>query len=60
MKFEPSMIRVWDLPTRLFHWLLVALVAVDLFTGFVAPEWWMGVHRWAGYAIVALLVVRLV
>jgi cytochrome b len=60
MKFEPSMIRVWDLPTRLFHWLLVVLVAVDLFTGFVAPEWWMGVHLWAGYAIVALLVMRLV
>jgi cytochrome b len=54
------MIRVWDLPTRLFHWLLVVLVAVDLFTGFVAAEWWMGVHLWAGYAIVALLVMRLV
>jgi cytochrome b len=60
MKVEPRMIRVWDLPTRLFHWLLVVLVAVDLFTGFVAPEWWMGVHLWAGYAIVVLLVMRLV
>ncbi len=60
MKVKQRAIRVWDLPTRLFHWLLVVLVAVDLFTGFVAPEWWMGVHLWAGYAIVALLVMRLV
>lgn len=51
---------VWDLATRLFHWLLVAMVAVALFTGFVAPEWWMGVHLAAGYAIVLLLVFRLV
>lgn len=51
---------VWDLPTRLFHWLLVAAVLVALFTGFVAPEWWMGVHLAAGYAIVLLLVFRLV
>ena len=26
---------VWDLPTRLFHWVLVAAVLVALFTGFV-------------------------
>jgi cytochrome b len=62
MKIEQTAIRVrvWDLPTRLFHWVLVVLVAVDLYTGFVAPEWWLGVHLWAGYAIVALLVMRLV
>ena len=27
---------IWDLPTRLFHWLLVAAVATALLTGFVA------------------------
>lgn len=53
-------ILVWDLPTRLFHWSLVALVATALFTGFVFPEWWMDVHAFAGYAIVALLAFRLV
>ena len=51
---------VWDLPTRLFHWLLVLLVAVGVFTGFVTPEWWMGVHVWAGYGLVALMAFRLV
>ena len=57
---RPRLAYVWDLPTRLFHWLLVAAVAVALFTGFVAPEWWMGVHLAAGYLIVLLLVFRLV
>jgi cytochrome b len=53
-------VKVWDLPTRLFHWLLVGLVAVGVVTGFVTPEWWMGVHVWAGYGIVALMAFRLV
>lgn len=55
-----SEVYVWDLPTRLFHWLLLAAVAIALFTGFVAPENWMGVHLWAGYLIVLLLAFRLV
>ena len=48
--------RVWDLPTRLFHWLLVALV------GF---SWWSGkndridLHIWSGIAILTLLFFRL-
>ena len=48
-------VKVWDLPTRLFHWLLVCLVVVGVVTGFVTPEWWMGVHVWAGYGLVALM-----
>ena len=53
-------VKVWDLPTRLFHWLLVLLVATGVVTGFIAPEWWMGVHIWAGYGLVALMAFRLV
>ena len=56
----PEMVRVWDLPTRLFHWLLVLAVSAALLTGFVAPEWWLGLHLTAGYAIVLLLVFRFV
>lgn len=52
-------VRVWDVPTRLFHWLLVGAVATALLTGFVAPEWWLGVHLGAGYLIVVLLAGRL-
>ncbi|MGE3541700.1 MAG: cytochrome b/b6 domain-containing protein [Candidatus Tectimicrobiota bacterium] len=53
-------VKVWDLPTRLFHWLLVGLVVVGVVTGCVTPEWWLGVHIWAGYGLLALLAFRLV
>ena len=47
---------VWDLATRLFHWLLVALI------GF---SWWsaendeIDLHIWSGLAIMSLLIFRL-
>jgi cytochrome b len=49
--------RVWDLPTRLFHWLVVLLVVVS---------WWsaenheMEWHYRSGIALLALVVFRLV
>ncbi len=49
-------IHIWDLPTRLFHWSLVILVAVS---------WWsvdqgrMTVHMWSGYCVLTLLGFRL-
>ncbi len=54
------MVRVWDLPTRLFHWLLVASVMFELATGLLAPKWWFGRHIWCGYALALLLVFRIV
>ena len=53
-------IKVWDLPTRVFHWGLVALVAAGTITGLVTQEWWMGVHILAGYGVVALIVFRFI
>jgi len=53
-------VKVWDRPVRLFHWSLVALVAVGAATGYSAPEWWMGWHAAAGYGLVLLLVFRVV
>lgn len=53
-------IRVWDLPTRAFHWLLVLAVAVGVATAFFAPEWMLGLHVWAGYGLGTLLVFRVV
>ena len=55
---SPRRVRVWDLPTRLFHWLLVAcvvgsLVSVNL--GGNAVGW----HVRFGYAILTLLLFRL-
>ncbi|APW48579.1 cytochrome b/b6 domain-containing protein [Rhodoferax antarcticus] len=52
-------IRVWDAPTRLFHWsLTVAVIALVITAnlGGTAMEW----HFWLGYAVLALLLFRLV
>ena len=52
----PAKLAVWDLPTRLFHWVLVALI------GF---SWWTGeqgendLHFYSGYAVLTLLIFRL-
>ena len=54
------MARIWDLPTRLFHWLLVLLVAVTAKTGFFGPANALDLHVWSGYAITALIVFRLI
>jgi cytochrome b len=53
-------VRVWDLPTRLFHWLLVGAVVFELATGLLAPKWWFGRHIWCGYGLALLLVFRIV
>lgn len=53
------LVKVWDLPTRLFHWTLVAMVVIGYLTGWVFPENTMGIHLWAGYITVLLLVFRL-
>ncbi len=50
-------IRVWDLPLRLFHWSLLALVLTCLVSGWVGG-WWMTWHLRSGYAVVALLLFR--
>ena len=48
--------RVWDLPTRLFHWTLVILV----FTSWLTQNRnWMELHALSGYAILTLLLFRL-
>lgn len=55
----PSNIRVWDLPTRLFHWALVICVTglvVTAYTGGNAIVW----HARLGYAVASLLLFRLV
>jgi cytochrome b len=52
-------IRIWDLPVRLFHWTLVVLMAVSYFSGQAAGDW-MKLHFWSGYAILTLLLFRIV
>jgi cytochrome b len=52
-------IRVWDLPTRLFHWLLAACVIGLVVTGSIGGNW-MNWHLRLGYAVLTLLLFRLV
>ncbi|MFN3397702.1 MAG: cytochrome b/b6 domain-containing protein [Sulfurimicrobium sp.] len=51
-------ILVWDLPTRLFHWLLAASFAVAYLSAEEAN--WLAVHVFAGYLMLGLLAFRLV
>ena len=50
--------RIWDLPTRLFHWLLAALVIFSFTTGKLGGDW-LTWHFRSGYAIASLLLFRL-
>jgi len=52
--------RIWDAPTRLFHWLTVTTVAVAALTGYFGPAWMLSIHAWAGYLLAGLVVFRLV
>ncbi len=52
-------IRLWDLPTRVFHWSLVLAVSVAVITGELGGAW-MEVHGKAGLAIVGLVTFRIV
>jgi len=51
-------IRVWDLPTRIFHWALAVLVVFSFTTGKIGGSW-MDWHLKSGYAILALVLFRL-
>ena len=51
-------VRVWDLPTRLFHWSLVACVIGLVITGNLGGNW-MNWHFRFGYAVLTLLLFRL-
>ncbi|MFY3383208.1 cytochrome b/b6 domain-containing protein [Paracidovorax sp. MALMAid1276] len=59
MKNAPHTVRIWDLPTRLFHWVLAASVVGLVVTaklGGNAMEW----HFRLGHLVLALLVFRIV
>lgn len=54
-----NLVRVWDLPTRVFHWLLVACIAGLMLTAYL-PGSWIDWHARLGYAVLALLLFRIV
>jgi len=56
--FTPVKIDVWDVPVRLFHWLLLALLGFSWWSGEQGSEW-MEYHGWSGFAILTLLLFRI-
>ncbi len=56
MRTAPRIVLVWDFPVRIFHWLIVALVAAAYATWRLN---WMVWHGWIGYAVLTLVLFRL-
>jgi cytochrome b len=57
MSGSTRLVKVWDAPTRLFHWVVAVLVG---FSWFSMHESWMELHFLSGYTILTLLLFRLV
>lgn len=55
---KSQMIRVWDLPVRIFHWALAVLLVVSYFSARAGGDW-MQLHFWSGYTILTLLLFRI-
>jgi cytochrome b len=53
----PRSVRVWDLPVRLFHWLLVALIIVSFTTAQIGGNA-MQIHELSGFTILTLVLFR--
>ena len=49
--------RLWDAPTRIVHWALVILIGFAWWSAEYDRLQW---HRWSGYAVVGLVVFRLI
>ena len=49
--------RVWDAPTRLFHWAIVLLIATSYIS---VQKNWMQLHLMSGFTVLTLLLFRVV
>jgi cytochrome b len=56
-KPSPRLVPVWDLPTRLFHWVQALLFVALWITGTDGPLDW---HMWLGEALLAMLLFRVI
>jgi cytochrome b len=52
-------VQVWDAAVRVFHWLLVALIAFMWWSGKQKGDWFT-YHFYAGYTVCALIIFRIV
>ncbi len=58
-ELEPKPIKVWDLPVRIFHWLLVVVFIAAYVTNSLGPNYFQ-YHVWTGYAVIVLICFRIV
>lgn len=49
-------VKVWDAPTRIFHWMIVVLVATSWYT---ADNGFMKLHLWSGSILLTLVIFRI-
>lgn len=54
--FLPAYVRVWDTPTRLFHWAIVLLMACSWYS---VDRGLMTLHLWSGSILLTLLLFRI-
>jgi cytochrome b len=50
--------KIWDVPTRIFHWLLVLSFAGAYLTNWAGISWFK-YHEWFGYSVLILVVFRI-
>src|SRR5688572_14073380 len=53
---SPPRVRVWDVPVRVGHWLMVLAVGTSWWTAETGRMDW---HRYAGYSMLALVSFRI-
>ncbi|RZK02031.1 MAG: cytochrome B [Flavobacterium sp.] len=56
---DSSTIKVWDLPVRIFHWLLVILFVAAYVTNSLGTNYFT-YHLWCGYAVIVLVSFRII
>ncbi|WP_041793727.1 cytochrome b/b6 domain-containing protein [Pararhodospirillum photometricum] len=54
----PATLRIWDLPTRVFHWSLVVLLLLLYISGDLMEQ--VSVHMFLGKVTVALVIARII
>jgi cytochrome b len=59
MDTPPRAVRIWDLPTRVFHWAFAALVLAAWISGQFGGSDWREWHMRAGFGVLALLIFRM-
>ncbi|MCW5622006.1 MAG: cytochrome b/b6 domain-containing protein [Burkholderiales bacterium] len=50
--------RVWDLPVRVFHWMLVILIATSWISAEIGGNA-MQIHQWSGLTVLMLILFRI-